>query len=227
MTVDFKGRWFAKEVILQCIRWYLAYKLSYRDLEEMMAERGVSVDHATIQRWVVRYSPELEAEFRSKKQAVGGSWRVDETYIKVKGEWKYLYRAVDKEGQTVDFLLRARRDTVAAYRFFLKALGSSGMPTKITIDKSGANKAAADAFVEDVSLPDSPIEVRQVKYLNNIVEQDHRGVKGRTGPMLGFKSFQSARRTLAGVELVHMLRKRQHVDSAELSPAEVFYSLAG
>ena len=137
MMVEFKGRWFAKEIILQCIRWHLAYKLSYRNLEEMMAERGISVDHSTIQRWVVRYSPELEEEFRRGKRAVGGSWRVDETYIKVKGTWKYLYRAVDKEGKTVDFLLRAKRDTVAAYRFFLKAMRSSGVPEKITIDKSG------------------------------------------------------------------------------------------
>lgn len=131
---------------------------------------------------------------------------------------------MDKEGRTVDFLLTAKRDRLAAYRFFLKALTSSGRPSKITIDKSGANKAAADAFVDDL---DESIEIRQVKYLNNIVEQDHRGVKSRTGPMLGFKSFVSARRTLAGVELVHMLRKRQHVDSSERSPAEIFYSLAG
>jgi len=227
MAVDFKGRWFAKEVILQCIRWYLAYKLSYRDLEEMMAERGVSVDHATIQRWVVRYAPDLEAEFRRWKRPVGRSWRVDETYIRVKGTWKYLYRAVDKDGKTVDFLLTAKRDVVAAYRFFLKALRSSKAPEKITIDKSGANKAAADAFVEDVPANGKPIEIRQVKYLNNIVEQDHRGVKQRTRPMLGFKSFVSAQRTLAGIELVHMLRKCQHENSSKVSPADIFYSLAG
>jgi len=227
MAVEFKGRWFAKEVILQCIRWYLAYALSYRDLEEMMAERGVSVDHSTIHRWVVRYSPELEAEFRPGKRLVGGSWRVDETYIKVKGAWKYLYRAVDKDGKTVDFLLSAKRDTIAAYRFFLKALTSSGVPEKLTMDKSGSNKAAADLFVEDLSAGGKPIEIRQVKYLNNIIEQDHRGVKRRTGPMLGFKSFLSAQRTIAGIELVHMLRKRQHEDSARVSPADVFYSLAG
>ena len=226
MSVEFKGRWFAKEVILQCIRWYLSYGLSYRDLEEMMAERGVVVDHSTIQRWVVRYSPSLEAEFRRGKRAVGGSWRVDETYIKVKGTWKYLYRAVDKEGKTVDFLLTAKRDTVAAYRFFLKASSSSGVPQKLTMDKSGSNKAAADLFVEDISVNGKPIEIRQVKYLNNIVEQDHRGVKRRTGPMLGFKSFHSAQKTLAGIELVHMLRKNQHENSAKLSPAEIFYSLA-
>lgn len=227
MAADFKGRWFQKEFILQCIRWYLAYKLSYRNIEEMMAERGVSVDHATIQRWVVTYSPELEAEFRRWKRPVGRSWRVDETYIKVKGTWKYLYRAVDKDGQTVDFLLTAKRDVVAAYRFFLKALCSSGAPEKITIDKSGANKAAADAFVEDLASQGQSVETRQVKYLNNIVEQDHRGVKQRTRPMLGFKSFRCAQRTLAGIELVHMLRKCQHENSSKMSPADVFYSLAG
>ena len=175
----------------------------------MMTERGVSVDHSTIHRWVVRYSPELEAVFRRGKRPVGASWQMDETYIKVKRTWKYLYRAV------------------AAYRFLLKALRSSGVPQKITMDKSGANKAAADAFVEDVSSRDKPIEIRQVKYLNNILEQDQRGVKRRTGPMLGFKSFHSARKTLAGIELVHMLRKNQHENSSKISPAELFYSLAG
>jgi len=201
MVIDFKGRWFAKELILQCIRWYLAYKMSYRDLEEMMAERGVVADHSTIHRCVVRYSPALEAEFRRGKRLVGGSWRMDETYIEVKGTWKYLYRAVDKDGKTVDFLLAAKRDTTAADRFFLKALRSPGIPKKLTMDKSGrwrprSNMAAADLFVKDLSADGKSIGIRQVKYLNNIVEQDHRGVKRRTGPMLGFKSFVSAQRTL-------------------------------
>ena len=117
--------------------------------------------------------------------------------------------------------------SVAAYRFLLKALGSSGVPKNLTMDKSGANKAAANAFVEDVSSKHQPIEIRQVKYLNNILEQDHRGVKRRIGPMLGFKSFLSAQRKLAGVELVHMLRKGQHEKSSKMSSAEVFYRLAG
>ncbi len=124
MGLNFEGRWFEKEMILQCVRWYVAYPLSYRQIEEIMAERGLEVDHSTINRWVLRYAPLLEKEFRQFKAPVGESWRMDETYIKVKGRWKYLYRAVDKDGATVDFLLSAHRDRQAALRFFKKALGS-------------------------------------------------------------------------------------------------------
>jgi transposase-like protein len=144
--------------------------------------------------------------FLQRKRAVGGSWRMDETYIKVKGVWKYLYRAVDKEGKTVDFLLTARRDKAAALRFFEKAMKARGVPEKVTMDKSGANKAAMD---EINARGETPVIVRQVKYLNNIVEQDHRAIKRVTRPMLKFKSFRAARNVLAGIELMHMIRKGQ------------------
>ena len=141
----FKGCHFPKPVILTCIRWYLRYKLSYRDLEEMMAERGVHVDHATINRWVVEFSPMLAWQARHHRKPVGKSWRMDETYIKVRGQWKYLYRAVDKQGLTVDFLLTAQRDTDAALRFLRRAIDANGVPDKVNIDKSGANKAGINA----------------------------------------------------------------------------------
>ncbi len=188
---------FPIEVILVCIRWYAAYPLSCRHLEEMMEERGVSVDHSTVSRRAIRFLPLLENIFgRKYKRSVGRSWRMDETYIKVKGAWKYLYRTVDKEVNTIDFLLTAKRD-----------------------------KAAIDQIIKD---NDTSIVVRQVKYLNNIVEQDHRAVKRITKPMLGFKSFQSAKNILSGIELMHMIRKGQlMMEGAEkMSFAEQFYALA-
>jgi putative transposase len=221
-----KGMRFPIDVILVCIRWYAAYPLSYRHLEEMMEERGVFVDHSSINRWAIRFLPLLEKVFRKHKRPVGGSWRMDETYIKVKGVWKYLYRAVDKEGKTVDFLLTARRDKAAALRFYEKAMKASGVPEKVTLDKSGANKAAMD---EINARSKAPIIVMQVKYLNNIVEQDHRAIKRVTRPMLNFKSFRSAKNVLAGIELMHMIRKGQlmmEVDN-ERSFADQFYALAG
>ena len=221
-----KGMRFPIDIILICIRWYAAYPLSYRHLEEMMEERGVFVDHSSINRWAIRFLPLLEKVFRKHKRPVSGSWRMDETYIKVKGAWKYLYRAVDKEGKTVDFLLTARRDKAAAVRFFEKAMKASGVPEKVTMDKSGANKAAMD---EINGRGETPIIVRQVKYLNNIVEQDHRFVKRITKPMLNFKSFRAARNVLAGIELMHMIRKGQLLlkGCSELSFADQFYVLAG
>jgi len=153
---------------LVCIRWYAAYPLSYRHLEEIMEERGVSVDHSTINQWSFRFLPLIEKMVRKHKRSVGGSWRMDETYIKVKGVWKYFYRAVDKQGNTVDFLLAAKRDMAEATRFFDKAMEENGDPDKVAIDKSGANKAAIDPISAGRTVP---ILVRQVKYLNNIVEQ--------------------------------------------------------
>lgn len=225
--VDFKGHRFAKDIILICVRWYVAYPLSYRNLQEMMAERGVQVDHTNIYRWVQKFTPKLESVFRrsGNKRPIGTSWRMDETYIKVNGQWKYLYRAVDRAGQSVDFLLTAHRDKKAARRFFRKALGQHGLPEKVTIDKSGANTAALEALQEETG---ATIEIRQNKYLNNLVEQDHRAVKRIVRSMLGFKSFWSARRTLAGIELMHMITKGQMIpdNGQELSAAEQFYSLA-
>lgn len=221
-----KGMRLPIDVILVCICWYAAYPLSCRHLEEMMEEHGVFVDHSSINRWAIRFLPLLEKVFRKHKRPVGGSWRMDETYIKVKGVWKYLYRAVDKEGKTVNFLLTAKRDKAAAKRFFDKAMRDNDVPEKVTMDKSGANKAAIDEINASREIP---TVVRQVKYLNNIIEQDHRAVKRVTKPMLGFKSFQSAKNVLAGIELMHMIRKGQlrMAGCNEMSFADQFYALAG
>ena len=145
--ISFKCRHFPKDLILMLVRWYVAYSLSYRDIEELMLERHVSVDHSTLNRWVIHYSPLLENEFRKHhKQTVGCSWRMDETYIKIKGVWYYLYRAVDKAGNTIDFMLSEHRDKPAAKAFFDKAIKLSGLPEVVTIDKSGSNKAGLDAI---------------------------------------------------------------------------------
>ena len=222
--IDFKGSQFEREIILWGVRWYVAYPISYRQLEEMMKERGVEVDHSNLNRLVLKYAPALENSFRQYKRPVGDSWRMDKTYINVKGKWKYLYRAVDKFGATVDFLLTAKRDRKAALRFLRKAIGQNGTPSKITIDKSGANAAAINDYTEEEAVG---IELRQVKYLNNIVEQDHRAIKRKTRPMLGFKSFWSAAKTIAGIELMHMIRKGQMiVRGGDVTAAEQFYSLA-
>ena len=227
--MDFKGSQFERDIILWGVRWYVAYPISYRQLEEMMQERGVEVDHSSLNRWVIKYTPALDKAFRQRKRSVGTSWRLDETYIRVKGQWKYLYRAVDKAGHTVDFLLTAKRDRKAALRFLRKAIDQSGLPDKITIDKSGANTAAIEDY-NDANETDIELRVAglgpQAKYLNNIVEQDHRAIKRLTRPMMGFKSFWSAVITLTGIELMHMIRKGQLKDAAQARPAQQFYSLA-
>ncbi|ABF08543.1 transposase (DDE site) ISRme7 [Cupriavidus metallidurans CH34] len=192
------------DVILLCVRWYVAYSLSLRDLEEMMAERGLAVDHSTVRRWVIKLLPLFEKAFRRHKQSVSKSWRMDETYLKVRGKWAYLYRAVDKAGNTIDFLLCARRDKVAARRYFEKAIGQNGAPDTVAIDKSAANLAALHAVNAH---RETPIRIRQRKYLNNIVEQDHRAIKRRARPMLGFKNFRCARILIGGIETMHMIAK--------------------
>ena len=194
------------EVMLTCVRWYVAYPLSLRHIEEMMQERGVFVDHATVHRWAIKMVPVLAAIFRRRKRQAGGSWRMDETYIKVAGKWRYLYRVVDRAGDTVDFLLTAKRDIAAARRFLERAINLLDLPEKITIDKSGANTAAIESVKADACVD---ILMRQNKYLNNIVEQDHRAIKRITRPMLGFKSFWSAHILIAGIETMHMIRKGQ------------------
>ncbi len=226
--ISFKGRRFPKDIILMGVRWKLAYALSYRDIEEMMSERGVGIDHSNVQRWVVKYSPELEQAFCKRKKAVGSSWRLDETYIKVNGNWVYLYRAVDKQGATVDFMLSEKRDRPAVMKFFEKSIGSSGLPETITIDKSGANTAAChrlNLMLFFAGIYCCFVEIRRIKYLNNIVEQDHRFIKKVTRYTLGFKTFESAEATIAGIELHHMLKKRQMQGSND--PAwKQFYNLA-
>ena len=212
------------DVILLCVRWYVAYSPSLRNLEEMMAERGFEVDHSTVHRWVIKLVPLFEKAFRKRKRPVGRSWRMDETCIRVKGQWKYLYRAVDKTGNTIDFLLRARRDKAAARRYFEKAIDQHGEPETITVDKSGSNLAALQAINAG---RETPVTIRQGKYLNNIVGQDHRAIKRITRPMLGFRSFRCARIILSGIEIMHMIRKGQMQVGKDTHPsvAGQFYSL--
>ena len=223
--VDFKGSQFEREIILWAVRWYIAYPISYRQLEEMMGERGVTVDHSTLNRWVIKYAPEFEKVFRRRQRPVGRSWRMDETYVKIKGKSAYLYRAVDKDGHTIDFLLTPTRDRDAAGAFLRKAIRSQGLPEKITIDKSGSNTAAIQHYNKTHK---TAIIMRQSKYLNNLVEQDHRAVKRVVRPMLGFKSFWAARCTIAGIEVMHAIRKGQLLmpEHAPQTPAEQFYALA-
>lgn len=206
----FKWRHFLPEIILINVRWYCRYPLSYRDLEEMMAERGIEVDHSTINRWVLKYAPELDKRIRPHLQSTNDSWRVDETYIKVKGQWKYLYRAVDSDGNTLDFLLSAKRDARAAERFLRKTLNASHTqaPRVINVDKNAAYPPAVNELKADEQLSETT-ELRQVKYLNNQVEQDHRFIKRLTLAGMGFGSFNTARQTLRGMEAMNMIRKGQ------------------
>jgi transposase, IS6 family len=206
----FKGRQFTAEVILWAVRWYLMFPISYRDLALMLQDRGVAVDHTTIFRWIQVYAPELEKRIRPHLRPTDGSWRVDETYVKVKGRWTYLYRAVDSRGQTIDFLLSAKRDAEAAKRFFRKALGQPHTvnPRTITVDKNPVYPKAIAEMKQDAELWRFS-RLRQVRFLNNIVEQDHRRVKRLTRPGLGFGGFWTARRTLVGFEAMAMIRKGQ------------------
>jgi IS6 family transposase len=207
---EFGGRHFTADVILWAVRWYLQFPISYRDLERMLADRGVSVDHTTVSRWTQRYAPEIEKRLRPHLQMTNGSWRVDETYIKVKGRWTYLYHAVDSRGQTIDFLLSAKRDASAALRFFRKALKlpHTVTPRTITVDKNPAYPSASKSMKKAGELSRFA-RLRQVKYLNNIVEQDHRRIKRLVRPGLGFKSMSTARRIIAGYEIFAMIRKGQ------------------
>ena len=179
----FKWRHFEADIILLCVRWYVRYALSYRDLEEMMRERGLHVDHTTIYRWVQQYAPELEKRCKPHLKATTDSWRVDETYVKVKKVWMYLYRAVDSQGNTLEFLLSPTRDAEAAKRFFSKTLTAphTTTPRVITVDKNAAYPKAYNELQAEGAMADS-CELRQVKYLNNIVEQDHRFIKRRVIP---------------------------------------------
>ena len=212
----FKWKHFQSDIILLCVRWYLRYSLSYRDLVEMMAERGLSMSHTTIMRWVHELSPELDKRARPHLKPTGDSWKVDETYVKIRGKWQYLYRAVDKSGATIDFYLAAHRDQLAASRFFKKALGAihNMVPRVINVDKNPAFPPAIDAAKSSGYLP-AEVELRQVKYLNNRVESDHRRIKRLINYGLGFKRFWTAHKTIRGYETMHMLRKGQikHADS--------------
>lgn len=210
-VIDFSGVQFPKAVILYAVFFYVRYAVSYRDLEEIMAERGVVVDHATLNRWVVKFSPLIAVQAQARKRPTASSWRMDETYIKVKGQWTYLYRAVDRNGETVDFMLSERRDLAAARKFFRRAIAANGVPDRVVIDRSGANLVGLQAVnvILKFTGTGKTIKILQVKYLNNILEQDHRFIKRITAPMMGFKAFHSAQATIAGVETAHMIRKSQ------------------
>lgn len=225
--IEFKGVHYPKSVILHAVFFYLRYAVSYRDLEGILAERGVKVDHATLNRWVVKFAPLIAARAQAKKRRTAPSWRMDETYIKVKGRWTYLYRAVDRDGQTLDFMLSERRDLLAARSFFRRAISANGVPERVVIDKSGANLGGLQAVNTILKFTGSgrTIEIRQVKYLNNIVEQDHRFIKRITGPMMGFKAVHSAAATIAGIETAHMIRKGQILANGETA-FQIFAGLA-
>ena len=228
MTIDFKGSHYPRSVILYAVFFYVRYAVSYRDLEEIMAERGVGIDHATLNRWVVKYAPLIAMEAHKRKQKTAVSWRMDETYIKVKGKSTYYYRAIDKHGKTLDFMLSERRDEAAATAFFTRAIGNNGFPDKVVIDKSGANLVGLQNMNCLLILNGWCwlIEILQVKFLNNIIEQDHRFIKKLTRQMKGFKSFSSASATLEGIEVAHMIRKRQFEASGQ-SAFQQFAALAG
>jgi len=206
MNFSFKRFRFPKEIIVYAVYLKCRFALSYRDIRELLAHKGVHLNHGTVNRWVLRFGPMLEMEFRKRKKFVGKSWRLDEMFLKIKGEKRYLYRAVDKTGNTIDFVLTAHNDRRAAYRYLKKAVRRQGLPLKVTIDGSRANRAGVSRFVGERS---PGIEIRTSKYLNNRIEGDHRFIRKIIRPMLGFKSFSSAAKTIAGIEVVHMIRKGQ------------------
>jgi len=211
----FKWRQFEPEVILLAVGWYLRFSLSYRDVEELLAERGLSVDHVTVWRWVQRYAPEIQRRLRPRLRATNDSWQVDETYIRVKGKWVYLYRAVDSTGATIDFLLSAKRDAAAAERFLAKALGGENHPAPrvINTDEHAGYPPAIGRLKAEEALEEN-CRHRPVQYLNNVLEQDHRAVKRRVRASQHFRSFWGAWRTIAGYEAIHMIRKGQACWSA-------------
>ncbi|MEO7774186.1 MAG: IS6 family transposase [Steroidobacteraceae bacterium] len=206
----YRRRRYPPVVIEQCVRWYLTYRISYRDLVAMMAERDVTVTHTTIMRWVHRFVPEFERRLSRCSRPTHGSWRMDETAISVAGRWHYLYRAVDRNGKSIHSLLCKDRSTVSAKLFFRQAIQmpGAGWPQKINLDGNAASHLALrELAAEDERW--QRVVVRARRYLNNIVEQDHRAIKGRCASMLGLKSFRTAAVTLSGIELAHRMRKRQ------------------
>lgn len=224
---EFKGVHFLKSLILHAVFFYQRYAVSYRDLEEILAVRGVLVDHATLNRWVVKFAPQIAARAQARKRPTARFWRMDETYFKLKGRWTYLRLAVDCGGQTLDFMLSERRDLISARNFFRRATSANGVPERVVIDKSGANLAGLQALNTILKFTDSDrtIEIRQVKYVNNIVEQDHRFIKRITGPMMGFKAFHSAAATIARIQTAHMIRKGQIPADGETA-FQIFSGLA-
>ncbi|MGF9815405.1 IS6 family transposase [Bacillus toyonensis] len=206
----FKWKHYQPDIILLTVRWYLRYNLSLRDLVEMMEERGLSLAYTTIMRWVYQYGPKLNERIRKHLKSTNDSWRVDETYIKIKGEKMYLYRAMDSEGNTIDFYLSSKRDAKAAKYFLKKALASchAANPRTITVDGDKAYPVAIRELKDEKRIPHGmPLRVK--KYLNNIIEQDHRFIKKRIRNMLGLKSLQTATKMIVGIEVMHMIKKDQ------------------
>lgn len=175
-----------------------------------MRERGLPVDHTTIFRWVQRYAPEINKRIRQHLKLAGASYRIDETYVKVGAQWKYLYRALDKEGYTIEFMLSAKRDIPAAKRFFKKMMRADHrrLPFSISVDKHASYPDAFTTSQKEKVLP-KDCRLRRTKYLTNIVEQDHRFIRRRWRAMQCFRSFYTAERTIEGIEAMHMLRKGQ------------------
>jgi transposase-like protein len=206
----FRYRRHEDEIIVLAVRWYISYRLSLRDLVEMLAERGLEVYPSTIWRWVQRYVPEFEKRWDARRRQTGSSWRVDETYVRIRGRWLYLYRAVDKQGRTIDFLLRPDRGIAAAQAFFRKAVATNGGhgPRKVTLDGHAPSRRALWLLRRE-ALFWRHVEVRTNRYLNNIIEQDHRAIKRRCSAMHGFKSVPAATIAIAGIELAHRIRKNQ------------------
>jgi putative transposase len=199
--IDFKGVHYPKLVILHVVFFYVRYAVSHRDLKDILAERGVRVDHDTLNRWLVKFAPQIAARVQASWCPTAKSWWMDETYIKVKERWTYLCPAVDRDTQTLDFMLSALRNLATARRYFKRAIAANGVPDRVVIDKSGANLAGFQAVNVILKFTGSGrlIEIRQVKYPNNIREQDHRFIKQITRPMMGFKAFSSAAATIAGI----------------------------
>jgi transposase-like protein len=206
----FKWRQTEPSLILCAVRWYLRYSLSLRDVEELLEKRGRDVDHTTVWRWVQCYGPELEQRMRRHLKSTNKSWRVDETYVRVKGRWCYLYRAIDSTGATIDFLLSALRDADADKRLFRRALSdlSHPQPRVINTDQAPIYCSAISDSKKEGTLRDR-CRHRPVQYLNNILEQDHRAIKRRVNAKQGFREFQAARQTIQGYEAIHMIRKGQ------------------
>jgi len=218
----FKRRRFPVEIILLCVRWYCKYGISYRDLAEMMSERGVSVNPSTIFRWVQRYAPEIERRVRPCQGPRSGSWRVDETYVRVGGRWRYLFRAVDKHGRLIASMLSDRRDTGAAYRFLRKALRvmSDHPPSSITTDKLASYPRAIRRLQKE-GLLSNAVEHRTSKYLNNIIEADHGALKRMIRPTRGFQSMKTAAATLTGFEIMRMIRRGHCIQRERRATGEI------
>ncbi|MES0884329.1 IS6 family transposase [Roseibium sp. SCP14] len=205
---DFKGRHFEARLIVQAVAWHLRYPFSYRDLEEMFFERGFEVDHSTINRWVLAYAPLIEKRLLQFRRPHCGSVRIDETYVKIRGKWRYLYRAIDKYGNPVDFLLTAKRDLSATKRFFRKMLKDEHLlsPEKIGTDGANTFPSAIKTSIDDRLLHSDPVHY-VTKHLQQGIESDHFRVKKNMPKIGGFQSFKTARRTIAGFEAMLWLKK--------------------